>query len=109
MLGESDVPLAAVFLSVSQTFRKAHSSQIGVKSIFDAQGCDSGSGTQRPLGVMSAAVLLPNALSRGGNLCCRRLFGRCFEDYGSLACNIPQLNAIRSAVSNSSAMRMKRG
>lgn len=64
--------------------------------------------TKRPLGVMSAAGLLPDALSRGGNLFCCGLFGRCFEDYGSLPYNIYQLTVIRSVAGNSSAMRMKR-
>jgi len=64
--------------------------------------------TKRPLGVMSAAGLLPNALSRGGDLLCCSLFGRCFEDYGSLPYSVHQLNVIRSVVGNSSAMRMKR-
>lgn len=64
--------------------------------------------TKRPLGVMSAAMLLPNALSRGGNLFCCSLFGRCFEDYGSLPCRVHQLTVIRSVIGNSSAMRMKR-
>ena len=57
---------------------------------------------------MSAAGLLPNALSRGGDLLCCSLFGRCFEDYGSLPYSVHQLNVIRSVVGNSSAMRMKR-
>ena len=64
--------------------------------------------TKRPLGVMSAAVLLPNALSRGGNFFCCSLFGRCFEDYGSLPYSIQQLTVIRSVVGNGSAMRMRK-